>query len=80
MKLRMTELSYRINEESVTTAITVRFEQNEGSTYLNATIEITQTDFDDATKLDDLTRKEIEVKGRQILADLTKVETDASPK
>lgn len=76
----MTELSYRINEESVTTAITVRFEQNEGSTYLNATIEITQTDFDDATKLDDLTRKEIEVKGRQILADLTKVETDASPK
>lgn len=47
-----------------------------GANYINATIEIKQSELDNGQSFDDLTKKQIEAIGRKKLSDMTVVDDE----
>lgn len=65
MKVNLQSITYQFGDNNETTSIMIQFQGNQGSEYLTSQVSLT------GDGLDDLTRKEIEVKARQRLLEIT---------
>lgn len=65
MKINLTGIDYRFDQEDNTTAVLVSFSGYENSNSLNTTVEITPEDMTENKTLDDLTKKQATAKAKE---------------
>ena len=76
MKMKITNINYRIDDNGDTSAIASTFSGYENSESVNANVELQPEMMPEDKTLDDLTRKEIESLSLTRLSDLVKVDKD----
>lgn len=65
MKINLTGMDYRFDQDDNTTAVLVSFSGYENSNSLNTTVEITPEDMAENKTLDDLTKKQATAKAKE---------------
>lgn len=65
MKINLTGMDYRFDQEDNTTAVLVSFSGYENSNSINTTVEITPEDMAENKTLDDLTKKQATTKAKE---------------
>lgn len=65
MKINLTGIDYRFDQDDNTTAVLVSFSGYDNSNSINATVELTSNDMTDGKSLDDLTKKQASAKAKE---------------
>lgn len=65
MKINLTGIDYRFDQEDNTTAVLVSFSGYDNSNAINTTVELTPSDMTENKTLDDLTKKQATTKAKE---------------